>query len=109
MIFKLLPVTFQITSTTFNRYTDGHWPLLSKGILAYYTSPRTEVTDLALKLSRLKWQLPGHICRRSDSRWPFGVEMADIWRDNLLRRSGSNKQLGAKSNRPGSVVGEAYV
>lgn len=30
---------------------------------------RTKVTDVAERVSKLKWQLAGHIARRMDGRW----------------------------------------
>ena len=30
---------------------------------------RTNVTDIALRVSKLKWQWAGHIARRTDNRW----------------------------------------
>ncbi|KAJ0181356.1 hypothetical protein K1T71_003441 [Dendrolimus kikuchii] len=30
---------------------------------------RTKVTDIARKISKLKWQWAGHVCRRTDGRW----------------------------------------
>ena len=29
----------------------------------------TKVTDIARRISKLKWQWAGHICRRTDGRW----------------------------------------
>ncbi|KAJ0183997.1 hypothetical protein K1T71_000420 [Dendrolimus kikuchii] len=30
---------------------------------------RTKVTDIARKISKLKWQWAGHVCRKTDGRW----------------------------------------
>ena len=45
---------------------------------------KTKVTDIARKISKLKWQWAGHICRRTDSRWSRRVLE---WRPRLGKRS----------------------
>ncbi|KAJ0175113.1 hypothetical protein K1T71_009254 [Dendrolimus kikuchii] len=45
---------------------------------------RTKVTDIARKISKLKWQWAGHICRRTDGRWSKRVLE---WRPRLGKRS----------------------
>jgi hypothetical protein len=45
---------------------------------------RTKVTDIAHRISMLKWQWTGHISRRSDSRW--GKRVLE-WRPRLGKRS----------------------
>lgn len=44
----------------------------------------TKVTDIALKISKLKWQWAGHTCRRTDSRWSRRVL---DWRPRTGKRS----------------------
>ena len=34
-----------------------------------YIRKRTKVTDIALRICRLKWQWAGHIAGRTDGRW----------------------------------------
>ncbi|KAL0819976.1 hypothetical protein ABMA28_007973 [Loxostege sticticalis] len=59
---------------------------------------RTKVTDIALKISKLKWQWAGHVCRRTDDRWSRRVldwrprtgkrcvgRPAARWTDDLVR------------------------
>ncbi|CAH2092277.1 unnamed protein product [Euphydryas editha] len=45
---------------------------------------RTKVTDIALKVCKLKWQWAGHIVRRTDNRW--GKKVLE-WRPRLGKRS----------------------
>ncbi|XP_047543296.1 uncharacterized protein LOC125075632 [Vanessa atalanta] len=45
---------------------------------------RTGVTDIACKISRLKWQWAGHVCRRTDGRWSRRVLE---WRPRIGKRS----------------------
>ncbi|KAL0891826.1 hypothetical protein ABMA27_015090 [Loxostege sticticalis] len=51
---------------------------------------RTKVTDIALKISKLKWQWAGHVCRRTDDRW-------------------SRRVLEARDRVEWRRLGEAYV
>ncbi|CAG9134349.1 unnamed protein product [Plutella xylostella] len=44
---------------------------------------RTKVTDIAVKICKLKWQWAGHICRRTDNRWVRRLE----WRPRTGKRS----------------------
>jgi hypothetical protein len=46
---------------------------------------RTKVTDIAHRISKLKWQWAGHISRRTDNRW--GKRVLE-WRPRLGKRSG---------------------
>jgi hypothetical protein len=45
---------------------------------------RTKVTDLAHRISMLKWQWASHISRRTDNRW--GKRVLE-WRPRLRKRS----------------------
>jgi hypothetical protein len=45
---------------------------------------RTKVTDIAHRISMLKWQWAGHISRRTDNRW--GKRVLE-WRPRLGKRS----------------------
>jgi hypothetical protein len=45
---------------------------------------RTKVTDMAHRISMLKWQWAGHISRRTDNRW--GKRVLE-WRLRLGKRS----------------------
>jgi hypothetical protein len=44
---------------------------------------RSKVTDIAHRISMLKWQWAGHISRRTDNRWQRVLE----WRPRLGKRS----------------------
>ena len=45
---------------------------------------RTKVTDIARKISKLKWQWASHGCRRADARW---TKCVLEWRARLGKRS----------------------
>ncbi|CAH2270012.1 jg1963 [Pararge aegeria aegeria] len=45
---------------------------------------RTKVTDKAFRVSILKWQWAGHVCRRTDGRWSRKVLE---WRPRVGKRS----------------------
>ncbi|CAH2237324.1 jg15785 [Pararge aegeria aegeria] len=45
---------------------------------------RTKVTDIAQRISKLKWQWAGHVCRRTDGRW--GRRVLE-WRPRIGNRS----------------------
>ncbi|CAH2226444.1 jg17684 [Pararge aegeria aegeria] len=45
---------------------------------------RTRVSDIAQRVAKLKWQLAGHIARRTDGRW--GLKMLE-WRPRTSKRS----------------------
>ena len=45
---------------------------------------RTGVTDIACKISKLKWQWAGHVCQRTDSCWSRRVLE---WRPRTGKRS----------------------
>ncbi|CAG9116424.1 unnamed protein product [Plutella xylostella] len=83
---------------------------------------RTKVTDIAVKICKLKWQWAGHICRRTDNRWgrrdlewrprtgkrsvgrpPFR------WTDDLRRVAGSGWMRKAEDRVLWRSLGEAYV
>ncbi|CAH2226846.1 jg584 [Pararge aegeria aegeria] len=45
---------------------------------------RTKVTGIAQRISKLKWQWAGHVCRRTDGRW--GRRVLE-WRPQIGKRS----------------------
>ena len=45
---------------------------------------RTKVTDIALRICKLKWQWAGHVARRTDGRWSTRVLE---WRPRTGKRS----------------------
>ncbi|CAH2235387.1 jg5955 [Pararge aegeria aegeria] len=45
---------------------------------------RTKVTDIAFRVSILKWQWAGHVCRRTDGRWSRKVLE---WKRRVGKRS----------------------
>jgi hypothetical protein len=51
---------------------------------------RTKVTDIAHRISMLKWQWAGHISRRTDNRW--GKRVLE-WRPCLGKRSVGRLQV----------------
>ena len=52
---------------------------------------RTKVTDIALRISKLKWQWAGHVCRRTDNRWSRKVLE---WRPRTGKRSVGRRPAG---------------
>ncbi|KAA5634901.1 hypothetical protein F3G63_34400 [Pseudomonas aeruginosa] len=83
---------------------------------------RTKVDDIALKVSRLKWQWAGHICRASDARWGRKVlewrprmgtrsvgRPPTRWTDDLVRTAGSRWMRKAEDRIMWKALGKAYV
>ncbi|KAI8426806.1 hypothetical protein MSG28_014489 [Choristoneura fumiferana] len=97
-----LPLELHIQSAEvderFGAQNDQHTTLL----------PRTRVTDIAKRISSLKWQWAGHIARRTDGRW--GRKVLE-WRPRIGKRSvGRSRWMQAAANRRNwRTVGEAYV
>ncbi len=83
---------------------------------------RTKVSDIAQRISKLKWQWAGHIARRTDGRWGRKVlewrprtgkrsvgRPPARWTDDLIKVAGS-RWMQVASNRPiWKSMGEAYV
>ncbi|XP_072938827.1 uncharacterized protein [Epargyreus clarus] len=83
---------------------------------------RTKVTDIALKISKLKWQWAGHIVRRTDNRWGRKVlewrprlgkrstgRPPTRWTDDLKRTAGNRWMQTAQDRSEWRRLGEAYV
>ena len=83
---------------------------------------RTKVTDIALKVSKLKWQWAGHIARRTDNRWGKKVlewrprtgrrsvgRPPTRWTDDLVKTAGNRWMQEASSRSKWRSMGEAYV
>ncbi|XP_072938941.1 uncharacterized protein [Epargyreus clarus] len=83
---------------------------------------RTKVTDIALKIRKLKWQWAGHIVRRTDNRWGRQVlewrprlgkrstgRPPTRWTDDLKRTSGNRWMQTAQDRSEWRRLGEAYV
>ena len=69
---------------------------------------RTRVTNMAHRISKLKWQWAGHIVRRTDSLVP--VERPPTrWSDDLVRHAGSRWMQVALDRALWHSLGEAYV
>jgi hypothetical protein len=62
----------------------------------------TKVTDIAHRISMLKWQWAGHISRRTDNHW--GKRVLE-WRPRLSKRSGGRPQAGGVSICAGRLAG----
>jgi hypothetical protein len=83
---------------------------------------RTKVTDIALRISILKWRWAGHISRRTDNRWSnrflewrprlgkrsVGRPQARL-SDDLRRTAGRSRMRVAKDRARWREVVEAYV
>lgn len=83
---------------------------------------RTKVTDIASKISKLKWQWAGHVCRRTDNRWSkrilewrprvgtrsVGGQLAR-WSDDLRKVAGKHWMRKAGDRAVWRSLGEAYV
>ncbi|KAI8431986.1 hypothetical protein MSG28_004515 [Choristoneura fumiferana] len=74
---------------------------------------RTRVTDIAKRISSLKWQWAGYIARRADGRW--GRKVLE-WRPRIGKRSvgrpptrWTDDLVKAAGSRNWRSVGEAYV
>ena len=83
---------------------------------------RTKVTDIAHRISKLKWQWAGHISRRTDNRWSkralewrprLGKRSVGRpptrWSDDLRRVAGSGWMRRAEDRAQWRTLGEAYV
>lgn len=83
---------------------------------------RTKVIDIAHRISKLKWQWAGHICRRTDNRWGKRVlewrprlgkrsvgRPQARWSDDLRRTAGRNWMREAENRPKWRAIGEAYV
>jgi hypothetical protein len=83
---------------------------------------RTKVTDIAHRISMLKWQWTGHISRRIDNRWAKRVlewrprlgkrsvgRPQARWSDDLHRTAGRSWMRVAKDRARWRDIGEAYV
>ena len=83
---------------------------------------RTGVTDVAQRISKLKWQWAGHICRRADNRWGrkliewrprSGKRSAGRpparWTDDLKKAAGSGWTRRAEDRIWWRTLEEAYV
>jgi hypothetical protein len=83
---------------------------------------RTKVTDIAHRISMLKWQWAGHISRRTDNRWGKRVlewrarlgkrsvgRPQARWIDDLRRTAVRSWMRVAKDRARWRDIGEAYV
>ncbi|CAG4978815.1 unnamed protein product [Colias eurytheme] len=83
---------------------------------------RTKVTDIARKISTLKWRWAGHVCRRTDGRWSRHVlewrprtgkrsvgRPAARWTDDLKKVAGIGWMRYAEERENWRDLGEAYV
>ncbi|XP_072931484.1 uncharacterized protein [Epargyreus clarus] len=83
---------------------------------------RTNLTDIAFKISRLKWQWAGHIARRTDNRWGRKVlewrprvgkrstgRPPTKWTDDLKKTAGNRWLQRARDRLEWRQLGEAYV
>jgi hypothetical protein len=83
---------------------------------------RTELTDIAHRISMLKWRWAGHISRRTDNRWGKRVlewrqrlgkrsvgRSQARWSDDLRRTAGRRWMRVAEDRARWRDIGEAYV
>jgi hypothetical protein len=83
---------------------------------------RTQVTDIAHRISMLKWQWAGHVSYRTDDRWGKRVlewrprlgkssvgRPQARWSDNLRRTAGRSWMRVAEDRARWQEIGEAYV
>lgn len=83
---------------------------------------RTRVIDVAHRISKLKWQWAGHICRRTDNRWGKRVlewrprlgkrsvgRPQARWSDDLRKTAGRSWMREAIDRTKWREIGEAYV
>ena len=83
---------------------------------------RTNVIDIAQRISRLKWQWAGHICRRTDDRWSKRVlewrprlgkrsvrHPPARWSDDIRKVAGIGWMRRAQDRAQWRAIGEAYV
>lgn len=82
----------------------------------------TKVVDIAQRISKLKWQWAGHVCRRTDNRWGKRVlewrprlgkrsvgRPQARWSDDLQRVAGRNWMGRAEDRAQWRAMGETYV
>jgi hypothetical protein len=83
---------------------------------------RTKVTDIAHRISMLKWQWAGHISHRTDNRWGKRVlewrprlgkrsvgRLQSRWSDDLRRTAGRSWMRVPEDRARWRDIGEAYV
>lgn len=83
---------------------------------------RTKVTDIAYRVSKLKWQWAGHIARRTDGRWSRRVlewrprtgkrsvgRPPARWTDDIVKSAGKHWMRAASDRTRWKSLGEAYV
>jgi hypothetical protein len=83
---------------------------------------RTKVTDIAHRISMLKWQWAGHISRRTDNRlgkrvleWRPRLGKRSVrcpqarWSDDLRRTAGRSWMRVAKDRARWRDIGDAYA
>jgi hypothetical protein len=83
---------------------------------------RTKITDIAHRISMLKWQWAGHISRRTDNRrgkrvleWRSRLGKRSVgrpqarWSDDLRRTAGRSWMRVAEDRARWREIGEAYV
>ncbi|CAK1604627.1 unnamed protein product [Parnassius mnemosyne] len=81
---------------------------------------RTRITDIAQRISKLKWQWAGHIARRTDNRWGRKVlewqprtgrrrRPLIRWRDDLARHAGNQWMQVARDRALWHSLRETYV
>ncbi|CAH2268473.1 jg16903 [Pararge aegeria aegeria] len=83
---------------------------------------RTKVTDIAFRVSVLKWQWAGHVCRRTDGRWSRKVlewrprvgkrsvgRPPTRWSDDLRKVAGIDWMRKAENRKSWRCLKEAYV
>jgi hypothetical protein len=83
---------------------------------------RTKVTDIAHRISMLKWQGPGHISRRTYNHWGKRVmewrprlgkrsvgHPKARWSDDFRRTAGRSWMRVAEDRARWRDIGEAYV
>jgi hypothetical protein len=63
---------------------------------------RTKITEIAHRISTLKWQWAGHISRRTDNRW--GKRVLE-WRPRLGKRSVGHLSPGGVTICTGRLAG----
>ncbi|RVE41080.1 hypothetical protein evm_014267 [Chilo suppressalis] len=83
---------------------------------------RTRVTDIAHRISKLKWQWAGHISRRTDGRWSRKVlewrprlgkrsvgRPETRWDDDIRRLAGVGWMRVAENREQWRALGETYA
>ncbi|CAH2099084.1 unnamed protein product [Euphydryas editha] len=82
----------------------------------------TQVTDIARRISKLKWQGAGHVCRRTDGRWSKRIlewrprigklsvgRPRARWKNDLSKVAGGGWMRIAENRDIRRELGEAYV